>query len=46
MNETKGARHKVGVSGTKLNKNGSSRRANSQVNALNKKGGDKYSATS
>ena len=44
-NVTKGTRHKVGVSGSKLNKNGTSRRANSQVNKLNKKGGDKYKAT-
>ncbi|WP_083629196.1 DUF6443 domain-containing protein [Tenacibaculum agarivorans] len=44
-NETKGTRHKVGVSGGALNKNGTSRRANSQVNKLNKKGGDKYKAT-
>jgi RHS repeat-associated protein len=43
-NETQGVRHKVGVSGSKLNNNGTSRRANSQVNKLNKPGGDKYSA--
>jgi hypothetical protein len=43
-NDTKNVRHKVGVSGEKLNKNGTSRRANSQVNKLNKQGGDKFSA--
>ncbi|WP_282037038.1 DUF6443 domain-containing protein [Aquimarina algiphila] len=43
-NTTKGVRHKVGVSGGALNKNGTSRRANSQVNKLNKQGGDTYKA--
>ena len=43
-NETKGIRHKVGVSGTKLNENGTSKRANSQVNRLNKQGGDVFKA--
>lgn len=37
-------RHKVGVSSGKLNANGTSRRANSQVNKLNKQGVDKFSA--
>jgi len=43
-NVTKGDRHKVGISGGKLNKDGSSRRANSQVNKLNSLGTDKYEA--
>ncbi len=43
-NETNGTRHKVGVSGGKLNKDGTSRRANSQVNKLNKKGNSTYKA--
>jgi len=42
--DTKNVRHKVGVSSGKLNANGTSRRANSQVNKLNKQGGDKFSA--
>ncbi len=37
--------HKYGISGEKLNKNGTSRRANTQVNKLNKAAGaDRYSA--
>ena len=45
INETTGTRHKVGVSGGELNQNGTSRRANSQVNKLNKQSnGDIYSA--
>jgi hypothetical protein len=43
-NDNKNVRHKVGVSGEKLNANGTSRRANSQVNKFNKKRGDKFSA--
>lgn len=43
-NDTKGVRHKVGISGGKLNKDGSSRRANSQVSKLNRTGKDKYSS--
>ena len=43
-NVTKNTRHKVGVSGGALNKNGTSRRANSQVNKLNKEGGEVYKA--
>ncbi|MGQ8869689.1 hypothetical protein [Myroides sp. TSA_177.3] len=43
-NDTKNVRHKVGVSSGKLNANGTSRRANSQVNKLNKQGVDKFSA--
>lgn len=33
---------KIGISGSKLNKNGTSRRANQQVNRLNKKHKDRY----
>ncbi len=43
-NTTTGTRYKVGVSGGKLNQNGTSRRANSQVNKLNRQGGGVYKA--
>ncbi len=44
--KTTGEVHKYGVSGSDLNSNGTSKRANTQVNQLNKTAGsDKYEAT-